>query len=489
VQVEADVNNGLHNFRIIGMADKSIDEAKDRVSAALKHTGFTSPKRKNQKVIISLAPAEIKKHGSTFDVPIALSYLLAIEEISFNPQKKIFLGELSLNGEINAVRGIIPLLLTAEKNGFEEVYIPNDSMIEGSFLSSKIKIYPVKTLDDLIKHLVGKKVLPHIEKEVSKNQGETETYYLSSIKGNEYAKRALIIAAAGRHNLALFGSPGTGKSMLAKFCQSLLSNLTPEETLEKAVIESTTETNPNLTNRPPFRSPHHHSSTVAILGGGSPIRPGEITRAHTGILFLDEFPEFNRQTIEGLREPLTEKRINISRSQDTVTYPADCMCIIAYNPCPCGFKNHTKKTCICSEHQREKYDKKISGPIVDRIELWVPVEEVEYDKLLTSTKNIQEKSQKEICSQIVAAQCLQKQRNTYTLKNFLNSCVSSGDIIENWSIPFESQNVLQSFAKLNNISARSYYSTLRVARTISDLNQQEHITVEAVLEALQYRKK
>lgn len=384
VDVEADLNKGLHSFSIVGLGDKAVEEAKDRISAAVKNTGFESPKSKNQKVVVSLAPAEIKKEGSGLDTAIALSYLLANGDILFDPKDKIFLGELSLDGKLRGIKGALAYARKAKENGFREIYLPKENAKEASLVSG-ILVYGAETLREIIDHVqvdtdVNFKLKP--EQKVDFNTNQKIGIDLADIKGQESAKRALIISAAGGHNIALYGPPGTGKTMLGRALTGILPPLSFDEMLEVTEIHSLSGTlSSEVVLERPFRSPHHTSSYVSLVGGGANPRPGEITLAHKGVLFLDEFPEFDNKTIESLREPLEERVVSVSRAKGTVKFPAHFVLVTAMNPCPCGNFGIKGKSCSCSALQIERYKRKISGPIVDRIDIWTEVSRIEHDKL------------------------------------------------------------------------------------------------------------
>ncbi len=489
ITIEVDLSNGLHAFAIVGLGDKAVEESKDRISAAIKNTGYTSPKQKNQKVVISLAPADIRKEGPSFDLGMALTYLCASGDIDFDPEGKIFLGELSLEGDIRKVSGILPLVRGVKENGFKEIFIPWDNKEEAGLVQG-IKIYPAKTLDQIIGHLIGRK---NSEIEVQKPtiiENSTENFDIDFklIKGQEIAKRALEIAAAGGHNIAMYGPPGTGKTMLAKAFQTILPPLLHDEIIEVTGIHSIARIleKPYIA-RPPFRSPHHTSSYASLVGGGPFPKPGEITLAHRGVLFLDEFPEFDKKVIDALRQPLEDLSITISRARGTLTFPAQCILIASMNPCPCGYGK--EKNCTCSERDISNYKKKISGPIVDRIDLWISVSKIEYDKLSDSSKDTE--NSKTMRKRVIHARELQKKRfEKYKIKNKkYNSEMSVSDIEKMIVLKKDVQEILKSSSERLGLSARAYHRILKLSQTIADLENSEEIKKNHLLEALQYRQK
>ena len=487
VKVEVDISSGLHSFNLIGLPDKAVDEAKDRVSSAIKHSNFKSPKSLNQKIVVSLAPGELKKSGALFDTPIALAYLLASGEIKFDTDKKMFLGELSLTGNSQKAQGIIPIISSAIEFGFEEVYVPEQNKEEVTILSG-IKIITFSNLKELIDHLEKKIVLPPVEHKYSPKHTENKnTISLDAIKGQESVKRALVIAAAGGHNIALYGPPGTGKTLLAKSLVTILPELTKKECLEVTAIHSIV--NPNLTSpvyTPPFRQPHHSSSYPSIVGGGNPVRPGEITLANRGVLFLDEFPEFDKRVIESLREPLEEKVITITRANNVASFPASCILCLAFNPCPCG-KAGTDQICTCSEMSKSQYKRKLTGPIADRIDIWVGVEAVPFERL---------KEKGELEKTIKAKELIKKARERQ-IKRFtnlkeqfnitLNSEINAENIDKCLKVDNNIFQLLETYAKKINLSPRGFHKTLKCARTIADLEGSESINENHILEAINYR--
>jgi magnesium chelatase family protein len=489
VSVEADISKGLHSFSIVGLPDKAVEESRDRMSAAIKNSGFKSPKAKNEKVIVSLAPADIKKEGPLFDLPIALAYMLASGDIQFDPEKKLFLGELALNGDIRKVSGVLALVQKAAKEDFEEAYVPVENASEAALIEG-IKIYGVSNLKDLIGHLVeGKerKALAEIPRtSITESQKEI-LFDLSEIKGQENAKRGLEIAAAGGHNIALSGPAGTGKTMLARAFSSILPNLLYDEVLEVTAIHSIAGVlKENYMTHPPFRSPHHTSSYVSLVGGGAFPRPGEITLAHRGVLFLDEFPEFDRRVIEALRQPLEDKVVSISRSKGTGHFPAHFILVAAMNPCPCG-NYGTTKDCSCAATAVLRYRKKMSGPIADRIDMWIDVPLISHSKL-SEKQSIGEGSAL-VRERVETTRKIQRERFQDTKKIKLNSEMGPKEIEKFAPLEVETKNILNSSAERLKLSPRAYHKVVKLARTIADLNQSEHIQTSHILEALQYRPK
>jgi len=497
IDVEIDLSKGLHSFTIVGLPDKGVEESRDRVSASIKNSGFTSPKSLNQKVVVSLAPADIKKEGPIFDVAISLAYLTASDEISFNPNKKLFLGELSLDGNLRKINGVLPIVAEAKKKGFEEIFLPIDNAVEAALVSD-IKIYGASTLKEIIDHLNTKKPIKgELVIKLLSEQPQTEIpvdsdEYLidfSEIKGQETAKRGLEIAAAGGHNIAMYGPPGTGKTMLAKAFSHILPSLSYDEILEITAIHSVAGVlKTDIITKAPVRSPHHTASYVSIVGGGTTPKPGEITLAHRGVLFLDEFPEFDRKVIETLREPLEESEISISRSKGTITFPANFILIAAMNPCPCGNFGSKNKECVCKPTDLLRYQRKISGPIIDRIDMWVEVSQINYEKLSEKDSGIKETA--EIKNRVINARKIQKERfHKAGRKIKTNSEMSAKDMEKISGLEDEAREVLNTSAKKLDISARAYHRIIKLARTIADLENSNTIKVSHILEALQYRPK
>ena len=379
VQVEADIAKGLHSFSIVGLPSKAIEEARFRVSSAIKFSGFKSPKAKNHKITISLSPADLKKEGTLFDLPIALAYLIAAEELKQTAKDTLFVGELSLDGSVRGVHGVLPIVELAKQKGVSHIFVPKENIVEAA-LSPNITIYPVSSLKEVVEHLKGiKKISPASQTTLSEEyiSGESDFAF---VQGQELGKRALEIAASGGHHVALYGPPGTGKTMLAKAFATILPKLSLPDLLEiNSLYSISGNAGKAFLQTPPIRSPHHSTSYAALVGGGTTVRLGEISLAHKGVLFLDEFPEFDRRSIEALRQPLEEGFVSIARASGRARFPARFMLIAAMNPCPCGYRGSKEKTCSCREADLVRYTRKLSGPIVDRIDLWAPVEHVTYE--------------------------------------------------------------------------------------------------------------
>lgn len=481
VIVETDINRGLYLFQIVGLPDKSVEESRERVISSLRNALHKNPKAENHKVIVSLSPAELRKEGAYFDVAIALGYLVATGDLDFDPSQKLFIGELSLNGEVRAVRGLLSIAQWAKQHEYTELYVPNANKAE-ALLIDGITIYLVPTLVSLIAHLTGEEKFEAVSYTPLSHSHHVSHIDFGEVRGQLQAKRALTIAAAGGHNIVLYGPPGTGKTMLAKAFHGIMPMLDNTEFLEVATVYSSIGLiNDVLSGCAPLRSPHHCASHIAIIGGGQLLRPGDITLAHRGVLYMDEFPEFDRRVLEALREPIEDGAITIARAKGSVRYPARFILLAAMNPCPCGYRGSGIKHCTCSGAEIARYTKKLSGPIVDRIDLWVPVQHVEYNTLHDTAH---EKESETIRSEVQLVRDIQKAR-----WNKLNSALTSNEVQQHAHLCDDARIQLQIYAEKLKLSPRVYMRTIKVARTIADLDRSAQITTSHILEALQYRPK
>ena len=490
VTIEVDLSKGLHAFSVVGLPDKAVDESKDRVSGAIKNSGYKSPKSKNQKIVISLSPADLKKEGPYFDLGIALAYMLATGDIKFDSEKKIFFGELGLDGTLRGIRGALPLAQAAKKAGYEEIYLPKENAVEAALVEG-IKVFGADSLKEVIEHIHESKTSRQIS-----SQPKTKINYKREVKGGDFAdirgqegaKRGLEIAAAGGHNIAMYGPPGTGKTMLARVFSSLLPDLSLDEVLEITGIHSVAgATRGELVCVPPFRSPHHTSSYVSIIGGGTYPKPGEVTLAHRGVLFLDEFPEFEKRVIESLRQPLEDNVVSISRAKGNAIFPSNFILVAAMNPCPCGNAGNKQKPCICKPSDLDRYKRKLSGPIMDRIDLWVSVANVDYKKL--GGEGTGEKSEK-IKERVKHAREIQKNRFAKLGREIsTNSEMNVKDLSNIVKLKKEVRDLLDDSAERLSLSARAYHRVIKIARTIADLENSLEVKANHILEAIQYRPK
>ncbi len=476
VEIEAGLIPGLSSFSIVGLPDKAIQESKERITLALKSINAKPPLKFNRKTIINLAPADIKKEGAILDLGIALSFLIASKQVKNLKKKILLLGELSLDGRLRKIKGALPIVLSLYKY-FDEVYLPLENLPEIRYLKVD-NLYLFESLKEVVEHLEGIKLKEKFQYEEF-DESNLNFEDLEFIKISDYLLRAIIIAAGGRHNLILYGPPGTGKTLIAKNIVNLLPNLTYEESLEVTSIYSAAgKLKENFIVRPPFRNPHHSSSPVSILGGGQTPKPGEITLAHRGVLFLDEMPEFRRDVLEGLREPLENGELTIARSNKTIKFPAKFMLIGAYNPCPCGFFGDPEKECSCTINEIKRYFKKLSGPIMDRIDMRLNVPRIKGEEVF----KIEKRDFQEIKELIADLKNKQFKR-----QNKFNNELNIKEIKQVCKLKFEAEKLLEKSIDSLKLSLRAVHKIIKVARTIADLENKDLIESQHIAEALQYR--